>query len=475
MSNSLDLDFYTDGSIIDIGTERCSMTFALLQTNNNAPPVRFISSIEQWCSSTRVELAAVLVALLISPQFASINIFTDSKSVIDCYHHLISPSHNHSIRNFFKNSTNNFIWSMILDIVRQKVISLTFHKVKAHSGDLNNDLVDSLAKNYHGSQDPPFIFNISNFDFISYFPCWKNILIENNLRHFISDISRNIGFEKFLNLHRNIRYINSEIDWTTTFFILNDEENTTETSFFASNRKSHKIKFFLFEELPTVEHVKLRRPDLYTGWNCPSCKDTRETFNHIWVCRCHRALIDTIIFNRKKELISLVHKYGFSSRITTRDLTHSTLWSCDHTNNLNFIDVIKGVVPQFLVLKINSFVHNINITRQILSIFYNNIYLDINNEIWKPRCERMVVDEFHAGIDRKKKHKQCDSNFIRSSTNSSRNTFNFDGLGMVNHIELGGEWLQHYHSGFWCTVNYVSIFLIETRSVLRLKTFSWHW
>ena len=137
--------------------------------------------------------------------------------------------------------------------------------------------------------------------------------------------------------------------------------------------------------------------------------------------------------------------------------------------------MIKGVVPQFLVLKINSFVHNINITRQILSIFYNNIYLDINNEIWKPRCERMLVDEFHAGIDRKKKHKKCDSNFIRSSTNSSRYTFNFDGLGMVNHIELGGEWLQHYNSGFWFAVNYVSIFLIETRSVLRLKTFSWHW
>src|SRR5205814_8199540 len=105
-------------------------------------------------------------------------------------------------------------------------------------------------------------------------------------------------------------------------------------------------------------------------------------------------------------------------------------------NNLNFIDVIKGVVPQFLVLKINSFVHNINITRQILSIFYNNIYLDINNEIWKPRCERMVVDEFHAGIDRKKKHKKCDSNYIRSSTNSSHNTFRIR-WGVVTTLQFG--------------------------------------
>ena len=224
-------------------------------------------------------------------------------------------------------------------------------------------------------------------------------------------------------VHRSLSGI---VDWGTTFFILNDEESTTQTSFFASNRKSHKIKFLL-EELPTVEHIKLRRPDLYDGWNCPSCKNHIETFTHVWNCHNHRPSIDTIIFNRKKHLVQLVNQYGFSS-IMTRDLSHDTLWSCDPSNNINFVDVIKGVVPRSLVCNINSFVNNINITRQILSIFYNNIYLDINNEIWKP-------DEFHANIDRKKKHKKCDSQFIRSSSNSSRNTFSFSGLGMVNHIE----------------------------------------
>ena len=156
-------------------------------------------------------------------------------------------------------------------------------------------------------------------------------------------------------------------------------------------------------------------------------------------------------------------------------MSHDTLWSCDHSNNINFVDVIKGVVPRSLVCNINSFVKNINITRQILSIFYNNIYLDINNEIWKPRCERMMVDEFHANIDRKKKHKKCDSQFIRSSSNSSKNTFSYSGLGMVNYIELGGEWLQNYGSYFQFVINCVINFLFETRSVLRLKTFSWHW
>ena len=99
---------------------------------------------------------------------------------------------------------------------------------------------------------------------------------------------------------------------------------------------------------------------------------------NVWNCHNHCPIIETIIFNRKKHLVQLINQYGFSS-ITTRELSHDTLWSCDHSNNINFVDVIKGVVPQSLVCNINSFVKNINITRQILSIFYNNIYLDIIN------------------------------------------------------------------------------------------------
>src|SRR6266498_3896845 len=233
LSSFLNLDFYTDGSVIDIGSERCSMAFALIQTNINSPLIKFSATIEKWCSSVCAELAAVLVALLISPLQSSINIYTDCKSVIDHHNNLSSSSFNFSTRNFFKESTNNLIWFMIKDIIYHKSITLFFHKVKSHSGDLNNELVDKLACSSHGYNSLSLNLNPLNFTSITYFPCWKNILIENNLRHFISDVSRNIGFEKFLQLRRNSKYVNLDIDWGTTFFILNDEESTTQTSFFA--------------------------------------------------------------------------------------------------------------------------------------------------------------------------------------------------------------------------------------------------
>jgi hypothetical protein len=171
----------------------------------------------------------------------------------------------------------------------------------------------------------PLIHNFFNFNSIRYFPSWKNIPAEINLRQFFTSVSRNTGFEKFLYLHRNSKYVNLDVDWKTTFFVLNDDENSSITTSFASNRKSRRIKFLL-EELPTIEHVKLRRPDLYDGWNCPSCKNEKETFYHIWLCQQHWHIMNTIIFNQKKELVRLIHHFGNLSGFSSRDLLHDDLW-----------------------------------------------------------------------------------------------------------------------------------------------------
>jgi hypothetical protein len=122
-----------------------------------------------------------------------------------------------------------------------------------------------------------------------------------------------------------------DVDWGTTFFILNDDKNSSVTTSFASNQKSHRIKFLL-EELPTIEHVKLQR-DLYDGWNCPSCKNEKETFSHIWLCHQHRHIMNTIVFNQKKELICLIRHFGNISGFSSRDLLHDDLWTISFQPN----------------------------------------------------------------------------------------------------------------------------------------------
>jgi hypothetical protein len=180
-----------------------------------------------------------------------------------------------------------------------------------------------LAHSSHDFNSLPLIYNYSNFNSIRYFPLWKKIPIEINLRQFLTSVSRNIGFEKFLYLYRNSKYVNLDVDWGTTFFILNDDESSSTTTSFASNQKSRRVKFLL-KELPTVEYIKLRRPDLYNGWYCPTCKNDKETFSHIWLCQQHRHIMNTIIFNQKKELVRLIRHFENIPVFSTRDLLQFT-------------------------------------------------------------------------------------------------------------------------------------------------------
>ena len=76
-----------------------------------------------------------------------------------------------------------------------------------------------------------------------YIPKWNNIIIEQHLQRFITNISYNWGFETWLNLYRNKKYYQTLIDWELTFEILNTFEKSTEMSFTASNKKFQKLSY----------------------------------------------------------------------------------------------------------------------------------------------------------------------------------------------------------------------------------------
>ncbi|GBC05771.1 hypothetical protein RclHR1_06410008 [Rhizophagus clarus] len=421
-SSFSNFEFYTDGSVVDLSQETCSMTFAFSQTHPSTPLIHYSTSIENWPSSFKAELSAVVVALLLVPSHSSVIIHTDSQSIVERFNHL-SALISLTPRYLLKGSSCNPLWIILFEILSISHISLSLIKIKAHSNDINNNFVDSLARSSHALDPLPVCFTL-NFTLISCFPLWKSIPIELNVRQFITNLSRNSGFEKFLFLSRNNRYLILDVHWESTFFILSDDEDSSATFFSSSFRKAHKIKLLL-QELPTVKHVKLRRPDLYNGWNCPVCKDHPETFAHIWRCRNHLSRLNTIIFNSKKHLISLVNQYRSinSSRFTNQHLRHPSLWNLDVQNDsFSFVDLIKGVVPCFLFNVIDPFVDNSTITLFILSVFIDSIYSSFMSSVWNPHCERMLLDEYHAGITRQSKRMNC----VRSTSPPiTRSSFSF--------------------------------------------------
>jgi NADH:ubiquinone oxidoreductase subunit len=134
-------------------------------------------------------------------------------------------------------------------------------KVIAHGDDVGNNYVDNLAKNVHLDQDRYIIFRC-DAGMMKVLPYWNGILIENKLRSFLKNNCNYQGLEKFINLNRNSKYRQLEVDWTSTFSYLNCDITNNETSISSSKTKAQKVHL-LIEEIPTLEQMKKSLLDLY--------------------------------------------------------------------------------------------------------------------------------------------------------------------------------------------------------------------
>ncbi|PKY35919.1 hypothetical protein RhiirB3_457514, partial [Rhizophagus irregularis] len=80
--------FYTDGSLINLGTSDVSMGWSWVQVLDGAGFFQSIAAhahgiIHNWPSSTRAEIATIHAALTVTPPSSTVTIYTDSQSAID--------------------------------------------------------------------------------------------------------------------------------------------------------------------------------------------------------------------------------------------------------------------------------------------------------------------------------------------------------------------------------------------------------
>jgi ribonuclease HI len=430
------------------------MSFGLIQTGLDAPNIELSATIDNWPSSTRAEVAAVFSALIISPVNSDIIINTDSETLIR--HFNLQPLVPSS-RSILKEQ-DKYLWIAIRETIIRNGLSVRFNKVDAHSGNYFNDKVDALSKAARYSSKV-LSLKVSNFITLQVAPVWKNIRISTHLRHFIADISRNDGFEKWFNLHRNSKYRRLQIDWHSTFSALDNDEDSSSTSFQASSVKRSKIKY-LIEELPTVEHIKKRRPDLYDNWLCPRCNSVQESFNHVWLCSNISTLMARIILETQTDLHHLVSEVVTSSLpsrvylIPPIILENHTMWSLSFSSQeFTFIDLIKGFIPLELFTAVFSLVNNTDTARGILNIFRDNLYVRIRDLVWSPRCELIITKEKTLNItSRQKKRKNTSSK--KYITNPplliSDPSLENSNLGLIDFIRNGRDWLD-----FMLLVNHI--------------------
>jgi ribonuclease HI len=177
--------FYTDGSVVEIGTNQCSMGIGWAQIHNDQITHQFAAQAYSWPSSYKAELLAILSAISTVPRNSIVDIFTDSQSVISKYNKLLTTSR-HSSKYFKFNSWP--AWHTLLNAIQAFNIQLSFHKVQAHTDDSYNNLADRLARNH--TLQHKLLFNHANLHNPYLFLQWEGHSVESPTRRFIRNICK---------------------------------------------------------------------------------------------------------------------------------------------------------------------------------------------------------------------------------------------------------------------------------------------
>ena len=88
--------------------------------------------------------------------------------------------------------------------------------------------------------------------------------------------------------------------------------------------------------------------------------------------------------------------------------------------------------------------NNRSLVLEILSVFYNNLFFNINENIWLPRCEKMLAKEKQNNITRREKMKKCTSRNNSNQTialSVSADDIVTTEYGLELEIRIGGSWL----------------------------------
>jgi len=411
------MTFYTDGSLQNVGSDTIQGGAAWMETSTTIPVCFQTSISNEWISSFKTELVALLLALLVSCEHSEVHIYTDSKSVIDKFKELAKNVDTFKYARDRLKDSHSTLWFAVFVAMETLDLNVIMHKVKSHNNNLFNDQTDALAKQAC-TLEPPVLFNCNKRYKVA--PLYKGVEIEVNLRRFLRDITSSKEIYTFLQQKRMLKYNICRIDWLNTMAIINGDEASLTTSFKSSYVKSKKVKL-LIEELPTLDFLKTTKPKVYDdSWNCPFCNNN-ETFLHVWTCAHHVTRFEQITLIVKSKLLeclsTVVTDFDSNNLHYQHIISHGSWWTLAYEPvNITFVDLIKGIVPYELSEQINCITNNKDASTEILRNMFLSIYT-LSQEIWLDRCKLIVQKEQIHNISGKMKKKSNfgGNNFERSA------------------------------------------------------------
>ena len=227
----------------------------------------------------------------------------------------------------------------------------------------------------------------------------------------------------------NERYVDLNVDWSSSFDYFNQDEPSYTTSMKASHIKSGKIKNLL-ENLPVMAKMQALRPHVYNAsWSrCIKCRQQQESFQHVWICPNTIDVLYQIIQSSKQQLLDWALQLKKPEIQDLSPLTTSAIWSVPlnghNSHHFSFLDLIKGIVPQQFKNLLLAIVVSPLAANRILSFIMDFIFHATREFIWKPRCELVNYEERHLDITRKQKCSPIAINNYMSRTPQGLDAFN---------------------------------------------------
>jgi len=171
-TNKSHYKFYTDGSLMERNkVKKMGIGWLLKNEEENNTDLEFKAANVGWPSSTKAEILAILIALIVTTPHSKIEIYTDSANAISQFEKYKKEL---SLRKKMKYN-QHVMWKQIFNIIQRFSLKVILFKVKAHNNDKNNDKADFLAK--EGINDSYILIKDKNLE-NTYCLNWYNITVE---------------------------------------------------------------------------------------------------------------------------------------------------------------------------------------------------------------------------------------------------------------------------------------------------------
>lgn len=303
------LVFYTDGSLgFSENKAKMEMGCGLVQVTEEGHIIRQVAcGTEKWFSSTRAELVAILVALLVTPNEKEVEIRTDSNAAIFAIKKGLAAN---KARQWLK-SKNVGLVATIVETIRTKKLALHLTKVKGHSGDVFNDLADIKAKEGAASTELLTLTALNTREFKLRYK-WENEVIEKPIRSFVKMVGKVINRVEWTFVHNSQNTTHQERKtlqyWPIFYKLLESGTKQRNHTYKTNSMQLFELKC-VNNVLPVFEKLNRRKPEIYKTDKCIICKKKSENVEHLVSCEVSLNLLRDIEEQEVESTLKEVKKY----------------------------------------------------------------------------------------------------------------------------------------------------------------------